>query len=148
MKLLFPTVSYSSLSDPALLCTHLIVGTPSPLLLKGWGGVGPSKIELLGGVQYFLLERGDKPVKGGEVDVEMGVCYFFIMLQFNHIYCVWGESNVPFVTFWLFSLLSQPYKILIQVFIELKPNNICTFLIHYHSVQKMLTALFNFVWNI
>ena len=26
-------------------------------------------------------------------------------------------------------------------------NIICTFLIHYGSVQKMLTALFNFVWN-
>ena len=36
---------------------------------------------------------------------------------------------------------------MIQVFIVLKPNIICTFLIHYYSVQKMLTALFNFVWN-
>ena len=56
-------------------------------------------------VQNFLLERGDKPVKGG-VDVEMGGgggCHFFI---YN-----------------------------------------CTFLIHYGSVQKMLTVSFNFVWN-
>ena len=30
--------------------------------------------------------------------------------------------------------------------IVLKPNIICTFLIH-GSVQKILTALFNFVWN-
>ena len=36
---------------------------------------------------------------------------------------------------------------MIQVFIVLKPNIICTFLIRYGSVQKMLTVLFNFVWN-
>ena len=29
-----------------------------------------------------------------------------------------------------------------------KPNIICTFLIHYGSPQKMLTALFDFVWTI
>ena len=64
-----------------------------------------------------------------------------------------GESKVPFITFRIFSLLSQPCKILIQVFIVLKPDIICTFLIHYAflihygSLQKMLTALFNFVWN-
>ena len=41
-------------------------------------------------VQNFLLERGDKPVKGGGGgDVEMGGgCHFFITLQFSHIYCV------------------------------------------------------------
>ena len=30
----------------------------------------------------------------------------FITLEFNHIYCVWGESKVPFITFGIFSLLS------------------------------------------
>ena len=34
----------------------------------------------------FLLERGNKPEKG--VDVEMGGCRFSITLQFNYIYCV------------------------------------------------------------
>ena len=29
----------------------------------------------------------------------------------------------------------------------LKPGIICTFLIHSGSLQKMLTALFNLVWN-
>ena len=90
-----------------------------------------------GGVRNFLLERGDKP--------EKGCCHFFITLQFNHIYCVWGESKVPFITLQIFSLLSQPCKILIQVFIVLKPGIICTFLIHSGSLQKMLTALFNLV---
>ena len=30
----------------------------------------------------------------------------------------------------------------------LKPGVSCTFLIHFGSVQKMLTASFNLVWNI
>ena len=35
----------------------------------------------------FLLERGDKLVKGGgDLEIEGGD--FFITLQFNHIYCV------------------------------------------------------------
>ena len=78
-----------------------------------------------------------------------GGCYFlyYFTVQFNHIYCVLGESKVSFITFRIFSLLSQPCKILIQVFIVLKPGIICTFLIHSGSLQKMLTALFNLVWN-
>ena len=41
------------------------------------------------GVQNFLLERGDKPVKGGvNVEIGGGGGQFFITLQFNHIYCV------------------------------------------------------------
>ena len=66
-------------------------------------------------VQNFLLERGDKTEK------------------------------VSLITFWIFSLLSQPLKILIQVFIVLKPGIACTFLIHSGSLQKMLTALFDLV---
>ena len=34
-----------------------------------------------------------------------------------------------------------------QVFIVLKTNIICTFLIHCGSEQKILTTLLNFVWN-
>ena len=67
--------------------------------------------------------------------------------RFNPIYCVCGEPKIPSITFWIFSLFSQPCKILIQVFMVLKPDIICTFLIHYGSLQKMLSALFNFVWN-
>ena len=60
------------------------------------------------GVQNVLLERGDKPEKGaGGLDIEMGgACHFFITLQFSQVYCVWGESKVPFITFRIFSLLS------------------------------------------
>ena len=76
-----------------------------------------------------------------------GVATFLITLQFSYIYCVREESKVPFVTFWIFSLLSQPCKILIQVCIALRPGIICTFLFHSGSMQKMLTALFNLVWN-
>ena len=56
----------------------------------------------------FLLERGDKPEKGGGgVDVEIGGWVATsITLQFNHIYCVCGVSKVSFSTFRIFSLLS------------------------------------------
>ena len=74
-----------------------------------------------------------------------GGWHFFITLQFNHIYCVCWGSKVFFITFQIFSLLSYPFKIVIQVFIVLKPGIICTFLIHSGSIQKMLTALFNLV---
>ena len=77
--------------------------------------------------------------KGG-----LSLFYYF---KFNHIYCVWGGSKVPFITFRIFSLFSKPCKILIQVFIVLKPDIICTFLIHSGSLQKMLTALFNLICN-
>ena len=46
----------------------------------------------MGGVRFFLLESRDKPEKGGEG------CHLFITLQFNHIYCVCGESKVHFIT--------------------------------------------------
>ena len=75
----------------------IIVGTFP--LLKGWQDL--LKIELY---EIFALERGDKPEKG--LDVKMRGCHFFITLQFNHIYCVSGESKVPFITFRIFSILS------------------------------------------
>ena len=67
--------------------------------------------------------------------------------RFNHIYCVCAETKIPSIIFRIFSLLSQPCKIRIQVFMVLKPDIICTFLMHCGSLPKMLTALFNFVWN-
>ena len=54
-------------------------------------------MESLGGegVQNFWLEWGDKPEKGGGVDVEMGgVATFFITLQFNHITVYVWEGGV------------------------------------------------------
>ena len=58
------------------------------------------------------------------------------------------KENVSFPLLLLALQSFELAKILIQVLIVLKPNIICTFLIHYGSVQKMLTAFFNFVWNI
>ena len=53
------------------------------------GGIGPFKNWVTWGVRSLLLERGNKPEKGGGgVDVEMGDWHFFINLQFNHIYSV------------------------------------------------------------
>ena len=60
--------------------------------------------------QYFLLERGDKPVKG--VDVEMGGgeggATFFTTLQFRSITFTLcgGKVWYPIITFRIFSLLS------------------------------------------
>ena len=65
---------------------------------RGGGGGG---VERGGGGQNFLLERADKSeMRGG------GRGHFFITLQFNYIYCVWGESMVPFIHFWIFGPLS------------------------------------------
>ena len=61
--------------------------------------------------------------------------------------CACGESKVSFITFRIFGILSQPFKTLIHIFIVLKPDIICTFLIYSGSLQKMLTALFNLVSN-
>ena len=79
------------------------------------------------------------------INVKRGDGTFFIILQFNHIYCACENSKVSFITFWFFSLLSEPCKIFIQVFIVLKHGIICIFLIHSGSTQKMLTALFKLV---
>ena len=74
-----------------------------------------------------------------------------LILKYLHLYlqiftlCV--RKKVPFITFWIFSLSSQPCKILIKLFIVLNPGIICTFLIHSGGLQKRLTALFNLVWN-
>ena len=86
------------------------------------GGRTFRKLSHLGGrgVRNFLLQRGDKPVKEGGVDVEMWGLPLFIALQFNHIYCMCGKSKVSFITFQFFSFLSQSCKILIQVLIVLK----------------------------
>ena len=49
-----------------------------------------------GGGTNFLLERGNSPKKGEEVDLEMGGWHFFITLQFSCIYCVCREKvNFP-----------------------------------------------------
>ena len=119
---------------------------PTPLVLKE--GRTFRKLSHQGGGMKFFARKGDKPEKGELMQkqgVGRGGCHFFLTLQFNHIYCVWGGSKVPFITFWIFNLLSQPFKILIQVFIVLKLGIICIFLIRSGSIQKMLTVLFNLV---
>ena len=105
-----------------------------PPLIKGRENL--PKIESLeGGLRNFLQERGNKAENGGELMQKWWGCHFFIILQFNYIYHVWGESKVSFITFRIFSLLSQPFKILIQVFIVLKPGIICTFMMYSGSLQ-------------
>ena len=53
------------------------------------GGVGPSENCVTWGYDFFLLGRGDKPVKGG-VDVEMGALPLFHYLTVPLcLLCVW-----------------------------------------------------------
>ena len=120
------------------------------------GGGALQKLSHLWGYQKSC-QKGGITLKRSGVDVEMGGCHFFITLQFNCMYCVcvcvcggeggggegW-ESKVSSITFWFFSLLSQPCKILIQAFIVLKHCIIYIFLIH---LQRISTALFKLVWN-
>ena len=61
-------------------------------------------------MQNFLLERGEKPEKGGGGLMQKcgqggagGLLVNCFTVQFNHIYCVCGESKFPFITFWIFS---------------------------------------------
>ena len=91
--------------------------------------------------QYFLLERGDKPVKGVDVEMGGGGCYFFyyFTVPFSHIYSVWGESMV---SLYYFSDL-QSFELALQDFhpcshssLVLKPGFICAFLIHSGSRTK------------
>ena len=76
----------------------------------------PDKTELSSTLMTIFDSNFFKAEKGGG-----GGCHFFVTLQFNYIYRVCGESKVSFITFWIFSLLSYPFKILMQVFIVLKP---------------------------
>ena len=81
----------------------------------------------------------------------MGWLPLFLLLYSSvqsHLLCV-GESKVPFINFWIFSLelAMQDFQPHSHPSLVLKPGIICTFLIHSGSLQKVLTALFNFVWN-
>ena len=51
---------------------------------NSWGGgVGPSKIESLGeGIRNFLLEKGDKPVKGGKGEGGLPLFYYFTVQSY------------------------------------------------------------------
>ena len=73
---------------------HTIVTIVGPPLIKGGGGVGPSKNWVTwGGVPKTLLERG--------VDVEMegefALSYYFTVQL--HLLCVGKKSKVCFITF-------------------------------------------------
>ena len=92
--------------------TQLEPPLPPPPLFKG--GQDLPKTESLvggGGVRNFLLERGDKPVKGG-----LPLFYYFTVQSYV---CV-GKVKFPLLLFSFSVFLSQLCKILIQVLIVLK----------------------------
>ena len=115
-----------------LLACHHSWNLPPPLS-KGRGGVGTSK----------NLKREGVNVEMGEGGVPL---FYYFTVQ-SHLLSVAGKLSFLCITFRVFSLFSRPCKILIQVFIVLKPDIICTFMGHSVSLQKMLTALFSLVWN-
>ena len=92
-----------------------------------------------------MLERGDKPEKGGW---GKGFATFFTTLQFSQIYSVCGESKVSLYYFsdrQSFELAIKDFHPRFHSSPVLKPGIICAFLIHFVSLQEMLTALFNLV---
>ena len=115
-----------------------IVGPPPPLLKD------LPKIESLwGGLQNFLLERGDKPEKGAWC--RKGGLPLFLLLYSSITFTVCGGK----VRFHLLLFRSSVFWVSHAQFSSksLTPDIICKFLIHSGSLQKMLTALFNLVWN-
>ena len=56
------------------------------------GELGPQHSWSVGPSENWVIWGGGINLKGGGgVDVEMGIAIFFIILQFNHIYCVGGK---------------------------------------------------------
>ena len=106
----------------------------------------------LGGTKNFARKGGRITQKRGWGWCRNdGVADFLLLYSsITFTVCVYRGgmgSKVSFITFWFFILLSQPGKILIQVFIVLKHYIICIFLIHSDSLQRMPTGLFKLVWN-
>ena len=73
----------------------------------------------------------------------MGVCHFSIALMFNCIYCVWRGKVLHLVlqSFELTMQDSRPSLFSIKIFYHLYISD------PFWCLQRMLTALFNLVWN-
>ena len=98
--------------------------------MGGGGGWGE-------GVQNALLKEGDKPEKGG--CFRNGEVATFLLLYSSITFAVSvGKVGFPLLLFRssVFSVY-KPCKISIQVFIVLKPDIICTFLIHSGSLENV-----------
>ena len=116
-----------------------IVGLTPPPVLKG--GVGPSTKNWVtwGRGTKFFARKGDKLEKG-ELIKKWEVATFFTTLQFNSITFTFSDLQS-------FDLAMQDFHPGSHQSLVLKPGIICAFLIYSGSLQKMLTALFNLVWN-
>ena len=116
-----------------------IVGTPTPPhLLYKRGGVGPSEKWVTWGVRNFLLERGDKPVKGGWCR-NGGLPLFYDFTVQSYLLCLGGEVRFPSFLF-ISCLLSWPCKILIQVSIVPKPNFLSIMVVYKKCWLLYLTS--------
>ena len=95
-----------------------------------------------GGLWNFLLEREDKPQKGG-----LPLFYYFTVQ--SHLLCVGGKQDSLY-----YFLGHQSFKLAMQ---NSHPSLYCTktlylvSFVHFWSIlvvyKKILTALFNLVWN-
>ena len=99
----------------------------------------------LGGTKNFARKGGRITQKRGWGWCRNdGVADFLLLYSsITFTVCVYRGgmgSKVSFITFWFFILLSQPGKILIQVFIVLKHCIICIFLIHSDSLVHFLST--------
>ena len=89
------------------------------------------------GVQNVLLKGGDKPEKGGcFVNGEVAT----VLLLYSSITFAVSVGKVGFpLLLFGYSVFSicKPCKISIQVFSVLKPDVVCTFLIHSGSLENV-----------
>ena len=95
----------------------------------------------------FFCYKGGINLKRG-VAVEIGGLPLFLLLYSSITFTACGgKVRFPLLLFVSSVFSVSAAKILIQVFTVLKPGIVYTFLIHSGSLQKILTALFNLVWN-
>ena len=118
--------------------------TPPPPLLKvrGWG-VGPSRhwgSHFRGRGYENFCKIGELILKRGSWCRNGGVATFFATSQFRSIAFTFSDLQS-------FQLAIQDFYPRSHTSLLLKPGTICTFLIHFGSLQKMLTVLFNLVRN-
>ena len=87
--------------------THSHPPPTLPSLIKG-GGQDLPKIESLGGGggggTKFFARKGSKPEKERSWCRNRGLPLFYYFTVQSHLLFVW-ESKVPFITFWIFSIL-------------------------------------------
>ena len=129
--------------------TSTIVGTPSPFIktFQNWVNWGQ------GGDETFCYKRGINLKRGGGWNRgrNRGLALFLLFYSSvqSHLMCVGGKkgSLYYFSNLQFFEFATQDFHPRSHPSLVLKLGIICTFPIHSGSLQKMLIASFNLVWN-